>query len=78
MCTGRVLSTADCRMIATLYCAVPFIVACVDVSRTLFWDRSVDFLTTFNEREQRFHYLTLFYLLLQKVSKIKTHFSKLP
>ena len=31
----------DCRMIAALYCAVPFIVACVDISRTVFWDRSV-------------------------------------
>ena len=41
MCTGWVLSTTDCRMIAALYCAVPFIVACVDVSRTVFRDRSL-------------------------------------
>ena len=41
MCTGRVLSMTDCRMIAALYCVVPFIVACVDVSRMVFWDRSV-------------------------------------
>ena len=44
MCTGWVLSTTDCRMIAALYCAVPFIVACVDVSRTVFWDRSTPWL----------------------------------
>ena len=40
MCTSWVLSMTDCRMIAALYCAVPFIVACVDVSRTVIWDRS--------------------------------------
>ena len=28
------------RLSLALYCAVPFIAACVDVSRTVFWDRS--------------------------------------
>ena len=41
MCPSRVLSMTDCWMIAALYCAVPFIVGCVDISRMVFWDRSV-------------------------------------
>ena len=28
----------DCQMITALYSAVPFIVACVDISRMVFWD----------------------------------------
>ena len=28
-------------MLSTLYCVVAYIAACVDASRTVFWDRSV-------------------------------------
>ena len=38
MCTSRDLTKNDCP---TLYCVVPYTVACVDISRTVFRDRSV-------------------------------------